>query len=142
MKRTLVTLSLAITAALSFSSANAAELDYSYVEGGLTHVEADGGPDADGWTVGGSAAITSNLHFYGSYAKTDVDHSFIDVDILRLGLGWNTGITDRSDLVVRANYLQLDSDYSGPLGEADGYEVEVGMRTAFTPQLGTSVALG
>ena len=142
MKRTLVTLSLAITAALSFTAAHAAELDYSYIEGGYSHIEADGGSDASGWGVAGSAAITSNLHLFGGYTAAETDSFSIDADIWRFGLGWNTGVTYRSDLVVRANYLQIDTDFPGPTGEADGYEAEVGLRTALTPNFETSVALG
>lgn len=141
MKRTLALYTLALATALPLA-ANAADLDYTYLEGGYTSIEGDGGPDADGWVVGGSAAVAPNVHLYGSYGSTELDDVNLDGDIARIGLGWNTGINDQNDLVVRANYLKIDSDFPGPSGEADGYEAEVGLRTAFTPNFETYAAAG
>lgn len=135
MKRML--LSFALIAALPLA-ASAAELDYSYIEGGYQNFDVDGGADADGWNLGGSAALGQNFHLFGSYGQADLKGVDLDVDIWRVGLGWNTSISDSSDLVVRANYLQLDSD----LADADGYEAEVGLRSALGDQFETYVALG
>lgn len=144
MKRTLALSALALAAALPFA-ASAADLDYSYLEGGYTSIDADGGLDADGWVIGGSAAIAPNVHVFGSYGSTELDgadleDTDIDGGIARIGLGWNTGINDQNDLVVRANYLKIDTDFPG--GDTDGYEAEVGLRTAFTPNFETYAAAG
>jgi Ax21 family sulfation-dependent quorum factor len=139
MKRTVALAALALTAALPFA-ATAADLDYSYFEAGKTFVEADGGADADGWAAQGSFAITPFLHIYGGYGSSKIDDSNIDADISRLGLGWNTSINETSDLVVRANYLDVDAGF--PFGEAEGYEAEVGMRSAWLPKFETYFAAG
>jgi Ax21 family sulfation-dependent quorum factor len=130
-------LALALTAALPFG-ASAADLNYSYIEGGYTEVDLDFGPDADGLAVGGSAALSESIHMFGSYSSVDVTGIGGDLDLWRLGLGWNRGINDSNDLVVRANYVELD----GPGGSVDGWEAEVGLRSALTQKFETYVGLG
>jgi Ax21 family sulfation-dependent quorum factor len=122
-------------------AASAAELDYSYLEGGYVDYGVSDGPDAEGWLIGGSFALGDQLHLYGSHVQADIDHSdLFEADVSRLGLGWNTGISGNSDLVVRANYLKLDSNFPG--ADSDGYEAEVGVRSALTPRFETYAAAG
>lgn len=139
MKRTFAASLLALAVATPFA-AQAADLDYTYFEAGKTWVDADGGADGDGWTGQGSVALGSQFHLYGGYGSAKIDDSNIDVDISRLGVGWNRSINDTSDLVVRANWLDLDAGF--PYGEDDGYEAEVGMRSGWTPNFETYLAAG
>jgi hypothetical protein len=117
MRRTVWISALALSLALPLA-AQAAEFDYSWLEAGYTSIEADDGPDADGWALNGSAAIAPQVHVFGSYAGTELDGVNIDGDVMRLGLGWNTGIAEAHDLVVRANYLKVDTDFPGGDGTA------------------------
>ena len=137
MKRTLI--ALALVAALP-AAASAAELDYNYVEAGRKFVDLQGGNDADGYQIGGSVALGDQFHLFGSYANLSPDvHVFSDdADLWRLGLGWNRSISDSSDLVVRANYGELNTSF----GNADAWEAEVGLRSALTDRFETYVALG
>jgi Ax21 family sulfation-dependent quorum factor len=139
MRRTVWISALALSLALPLA-AQAAEFDYSWLEAGYTSIEADDGPDADGWALNGSAAIAPQVHVFGSYAGTELDGVNIDGDVMRLGLGWNTGIAEAHDLVVRANYLKVDTDFPG--GDGDGYEAEVGLRSALGANFETYVAAG
>lgn len=141
MKRTLVFTVVNLMLALPLA-AGAAELDYSYIEGGWTEIGVRDAPDGDGWLIGGSAALGENIHLFGSYTDANIDHSDFDAEIARLGLGWNTGISDTSDLVVRANFLSLDSNF--PVGDtsSDGYEAEVGLRSALGSKFETYAAAG
>jgi Ax21 family sulfation-dependent quorum factor len=119
-------------------AASAADVSYNYVEGGYQNFDLDGAPGADGVNLGGSAALGQHLHVFGSYGNVEIDNSNVDVDLWRLGLGWNTGISDNSHLVVRANYLQVDAG----LADAEGWEAEVGLRSAFGANFETYVGLG
>jgi Ax21 family sulfation-dependent quorum factor len=137
MKRTLALSILALCTAAPL--AQAADLSYSYLEAGRTWVDADGA-DSDGWGANGSVAIGSAFHVFGGYGSQKIDDSNIDADISRLGVGWNRSINDTSDLVVRANWLDIDAGF--PYGESDGYEAEVGLRSGWTPNLETYAAAG
>lgn len=140
MTRTLTSALLGLALALPLPAA-AADLSYNYVEAGYVDFGVSDGPDAEGWLVGGSVALGDQLHLYGSHLQADIDHSNVfDADVSRLGLGWNTGISDTSDLVVRANYLKLESNFPG--ADSDGYEAEVGLRSALTPRFETYAAAG
>ena len=140
MKRTLTALALAL--ALPFS-AQAADLSYSYIEGGWQKFDIDRGSDSDGWVVNGSAALGENFHIYGGYGQNELDILNVDAEVWRLGVGWNTGISDNSDLVVRANYVEAKTDIPGFRSvKADGYEAEVGVRTAFGQKFETYAAAG
>lgn len=137
MKRILI--ALVLTAALP-AAVSAAELSYNYVEGGRKFVDLQGGNDADGYLVGGSAALGEQFHIFGSYSNLSPDIQVFqdDADLWRLGLGWNTHVSDRSDLVVRANYAELNTRF----GNADAWEAEVGLRSALTDRFETYVGLG
>ena len=137
MKRTLLFSFLALTSA---TAVQAADLSYTYLEAGKTWVDADEGADADGWTGQGSVALGSQFHVFGGYGSQKIDGTSIDVDVARLGLGWNRSISDTSDLVVRANWLDIDAGF--PFGESDGYEAEVGLRSAWTPNFESYLAGG
>jgi Ax21 family sulfation-dependent quorum factor len=140
MKRTLTALALAL--ALPFG-AHAADLSYSYIEGGWQKFDIDGGTNADGWVANGSAALGENFHIYGGYGQSELDRTNIDADTWRLGVGWNTGINASNDLVVRANYVEAKTDIPGFQSvKADGYEAEVGVRTAFGDRFETYAAAG
>ena len=140
MKRTLAALAIAL--ALPFG-AQAADLSYSYIEGGWQKFDFDGGLDGDGWAIGGSAALGENFHMFGSYGQSDVEN-IIDADVWRLGAGWNTGINANNDLVVRASYVEASTDNVPGFGNtsSDGYEAEVGVRTAFGDRFETYAAAG
>lgn len=141
MKRTLAALAIAL--ALPFG-AQAADLSYSYIEGGWQKFNIDSGIDSDGWVANGSAALGEHFHIYGGYGQNELDNINLDADVWRLGVGWNTGISDNSDLVVRANYVEASTDNVPGLGDvsSDGYEAEVGVRSAFGDRFETYAALG
>jgi Ax21 family sulfation-dependent quorum factor len=128
-------LALALTSPLAVS---AADLDYTYIEGGYSQIDPDGHGDADGWGLGGSVALGEQFHVFGGYTDTEFDDGNTKIRPYRLGLGWNRGISEHSDLVVRANLL----DYSGSAIDVHGWETEVGLRSALTDHFETYAALG
>jgi len=117
---------LALLAAAPFA-ASASELSYSYLEAGYTRIT--GSPRIDGATINGSAALGGNFHLFGGYSNLDVDGFSRNFDLWNLGLGYNIGISDRTDLVARIGYQE--ARLSG-FGSADGWLGEVGVRSALT----------
>ena len=140
MKRTSLALALA---ALLPLGATAAELDYSYIEAGYNRIDAHGSDaDADGPAVNGSVALGESFFLYGGYSANDIDDSPADVDVSRIGLGWRYGLASGSDLLVKANYIKADVGGVPIDLDADGYEAEVGLRTAHGDNFESYVALG
>lgn len=152
MKRSLLALTLA--AAVSFAATAAEGLNYNYVEGGYVATNLDNGNDeidADGFGGNASFALTDNFHLFGGFNTQDTDTFELvdggervntDVNQWRLGVGYNLGIADRTDLVARAAYEKIEVDDITVGGERfdiddgdDGYSAEVGVRTAFTDNL-------
>lgn len=133
-KKTL--LALTLLAALPFAASAAEGLSYNYVEGGYAATHTDG-PDADGWAINGSGALSDNFHVFGGYTfqKTDdetigaVRFDGIDVDQWRVGLGYNHPIAANTDLLARVAY---DNYKVEGLDRLDGYSAEVGVRSALT----------
>jgi len=140
MKRTL--LALTLLAALPFAASAAEGVSYNYVEGGYIGTNGDDA-DADGWTVGGSAAIAENFHLFGSYDAQEADDFTFggvgfdgpEVDHWRAGVGYNHQITPKVDLLTRVAYEKYDVDFDGFDSSEDGYSVEAGVRGAMTPNL-------
>lgn len=145
MKRSL--LALTLLAALPFAASAAEGVSYNYVEAGYAGTNVDGGLDADGWAINGSAAIAPNFHLFGGYTGQETDSfdtglgrvSGVDVDQWNLGVGYNHEINSQVDLLTRVAYLKAETDgvnvggvdFSG--SDADGWSVEAGVRGALTP---------
>ena len=135
MKKSLLALSL--LAATPFMASAADGVSYNYVEGGYMATETDSGIDADGWAINGSGAIAPNFHVFGGYAgqKTDdfvvgpTRFEGVDLDQMRLGLGYNHEISPRADLLTRVAYERSEDEFDDSL---DGYSVEAGVRGALT----------
>ena len=138
MKRTAIAL-LAALAATPFA-AQAGDLSYTWLEAGYLRADPDGFDAENGFGIRGSGAITESLHVFGGFDRISVDNDFGDADIdnLRFGFGYNTPISDNTDLVARVAYERIDIDR---LGDVDGYSVEAGVRTAFSPHFEGSAAL-
>ena len=128
MKRSL--LALPLLALLSTGAVAADGVSWNYVEGGYSATNTDAG-DADGFALGGSAAIHPNFHLFGSYANQEIEDTNIDFDQWRLGVGYNHQIAPSADLVTRLAYEKFDA---GNDLDFDGYSAEVGVRGAMTPR--------
>ncbi len=129
MKRSF--LALAMFAALPFAASAADGISYNYVQGGYVATNTDAG-DADGWGLGGSAALSQNFHVFGNFANQDLKDVDADFDQWRVGVGYNHQVSQRMDLVTRVAYEKFDA---GNDIDADGYSVEAGVRGAMTPML-------
>lgn len=128
MKKSLLALSL--LAALPFAASAAEGVSYNYVDAGYVATNLKDLPDADGWGLGGSAAIAPNFHLFGNYATQEVDGTDFDIDTWRLGVGYNHEISKNADLVTRVAYERAESD----VVDLDGYSVEVGVRGSLAPK--------
>lgn len=125
MKRGL--LSLALLAALPFA-ASAADLSYTYIEGGYSHFNS--APDADGLIVNGSYALNDNFHVFGGYGSFGIDRTPVDLDTFDIGLGYRYGLSGNTDLVVRGTYENAVFDKGVP--NVDVWSAEAGVRSALT----------
>jgi Ax21 family sulfation-dependent quorum factor len=136
MKRSPFTLALALAAALPFAASAAEGVSYNYVQGGYVATNGDGA-DADGFGIDGSVAVHPNFHLFGGYANQEIDDTNIDFDQWRVGVGYNLEVSPRADLLARVAYEKFDAgrDFFGNRIEADGYSVEVGVRSALTTNL-------
>jgi len=127
---------LALLAALPMA-ASASDLSYRYLEAGYTR--ASGSPRIDGPTINGSAALGGNVHLFGGYSNLQVDAFDRSFDLWNLGVGYNLGLSDRTDLVARVGYQELRlSNFVA----VDGWFGEVGVRSALSPNVEGQVAVG
>lgn len=135
MKKSL--LALTLLAAIPFAASAADGISYNYVEGGYIATQADVS-DADGFAIRGSGAIAPNFHVFGDYSKQTTDDfnvgAFrfrgVDIDQLRLGVGYNHEIAPAADLVTRVAYERAEDEFNNSF---NGYSVEVGVRGSLAP---------
>ena len=127
MKKTLT--ALALLAALPFAASAADGVSYNYVDAGYVNTDSKGG-DADGWGLKGSFAVAPNFHVFGDYNRQEIDHTNIDVDQWRVGVGYNKEVGPRLDLLTRVAYNKFDAGHGA---DWNGYSAEVGVRGAFNP---------
>ena len=137
MKKSLLALSLLALAPFAASAADG--INYNYVEGGYVATNGDGNADAQGFGVNGSVAIAPNFHLFGGYSNQEIDHTSIDFDQWRVGVGYNHQISQRADLLTRVAYEKFDA---GNNAEFDGYSVEVGLNGALAPRFNGYALVG
>ena len=118
------------------------ELNYNYVELGYLRADPDHLDSEDGVGLRGSFAISPNVHVFGGYdwdaiRRPHANLSGFDADAYRLGLGYNTGISDKVDFVGRVAWERIDI---GSFDD-DGFSAEVGIRAAVAPSFEAGAAL-
>lgn len=126
------TLALAAALGLAATGAQAGDLGYTYVEGGYQDVDVDDvDADGDGFTLGGSIALTDMFHLFGGFgtAELDVDgFGDVDYDTWEVGGGINYGIASNADLVGRLSYVSAEVDAGFADADDDGYRLYGGVR--------------
>ncbi len=130
MKKSL--LALTLIAAVPFAASAADNISYNYVEGGYMATDA-GRNNADGFAIRGSGAIDKNFHVFGEFAKQKTDAFYVgpiryrgvEIDQMRVGVGYNHEISPALDLVTRLAYDRFEDEFNNSV---NGYSVEVGVR--------------
>lgn len=142
MKKSTIALAV-LAAALPFAAAAQTApgaLSYNYAEAGYVYTKADGAPKADGAAANVSFSVHPNVHVFGSVNRQSIDTTSVKVDHLRLGAGYNTPVSARTDLVARGAYERYNINHGG--GKVDGYSAEVGARSVLVDNLEGYAFLG
>ena len=96
------------TALVAAGPAFAAEPSYSYIEaGGIDRDFSTDDLESDGWFAGFSFG-TKHFHFLGEYSDTSGTGGIGDTTTWGLGVGWHGLFGERADLVIEANYVDVD----------------------------------
>lgn len=133
MKRNISLLALALAAIVPFTAANAGELKYTYVQGGYSAADV-AGLDMDGYGVKGSVAFGDK--FYGLASYDRVSDSGFDLNESSLGVGFHTGLSDKTDFFAEASAVRDDFDF---VGSDTGYRVAGGIRSLMSDKFEGSV---
>ena len=129
---------LALLAATPFAASAADGVSYNFVQGGYVATNTDGG-DADGWGLNGSVAVHPNVHLFGGYSNQKLKNTSFDFDQWKIGAGYNTAISSRTDFVANVAYEKLDA---GSGFDFSGYSAEGGVRSALASNLEGYAMLG
>jgi len=116
---------LALGLALTPGLALGEEASYSYLEAGALHHDVDHLGSGNGVALAGSLAFGEHWHGFVSYQDSDRD--YVDIRYNRAGIGYRLPLDSGWDLIARLSYESSDYD---PLGDGDGYGVEVAVRGA------------
>jgi hypothetical protein len=112
-------------------AAQAADMSYTYLDGGLARVDLDGvSRTLDGFFLRGSVSLTDNLFLSGDYV--DVSKSGVDFEQYSVGLGGRFPLSDALDLTTRIAWVQAEAGVRAPPFSArakdDGFSVGAGLR--------------
>lgn len=125
MKKTLLTLLIALLAFALPMSVMASEKSYTFVEGGYVNVDSD----ADGAYMRGNYQFgESGFYLTGKIAHLEVDNTNFDVNDYELGLGYHYTLSDRFDFIGEATRARIDTNF----GDANGYRASIGTRFDLT----------
>lgn len=120
----------------ALGSAQADELDYTYVEAGFGQVEIDGvDEEGDALFLGGSYGIGDTWLLFGEYSTAEFDvggGAEVDFDQFVVGMGAHFPIATSVDFVGKIGYVDWSADVSTPVGSASiddtGYMLSGGVR--------------
>ncbi len=138
-------------ALLALSATAAAEdFSYNYVSFGYGNTDFDTGrggqidnfnADGDGFVLSGAVEITDQIHAFASYDSADLG-SNVDISRWSAGIGYNTSISDVTDMYARISYesFEIDLPLFGSIDDS-GYGFAVGMRYAATDAVELNAAI-
>ena len=131
---------------LSSATAMAEGPSYSFIQANYQEVDIDigGGFDADGngYGVAGSVAINDSWFIFAGYAASELE-SIVDLDEMKLGAGWNSAISEKTDWFVTLAYIDLELSAAGiPSVSDSGFGASVGVRSMMNPNFELYGSLG
>ena len=131
---------------LSSATAMAEGPSYSFIQANYQEVDIDigGGFDADGngYGVAGSVAINDSWFIFAGYAASELE-SIVDLDEMKLGAGWNSAISEKTDWFVTLAYIDLELSAAGLGSVSDsGFGASVGVRSMMNPNFELHGSLG
>ncbi len=132
-----------ISLLLAFSaSASAEDFDYNFLSLGYGSVDFDDvGVDGDGFTIGGSYAMTDSYTAFFDYSAASLDLG-IDTTRWGAGFGYHRALSDKVDLVAELSYeyLEFDIPLIGSIDDT-GLGLAVGVRFAQSEKLELNASL-
>jgi hypothetical protein len=111
--------------------AQADGLSYSYLEGAYIDTDVDNfDKNVDGFALRGSYELTDRVFAFGGYTNqsTSIFGSKLDLQTLRLGVGYAYPLAPTADLYGKIGYAHADANLPGPDLSDDGYTLGVGLR--------------
>jgi hypothetical protein len=129
-------------------TAQAYQIDYTFVEAVFSQVEIDGVDDGDGWFIGGSYGFGTNWLAFAEYSTASFDAgpgTDVDFDQLTLGVGGHCPMTTNVDFVGKLGFVDLSAEVRTPFGNASaddtGILLSAGVRALVMPRVELSGAL-
>lgn len=131
---------------LSSVTAMAEGPSYSFIQANYQEVDIDVGggfsADGDGYDVAGSVAINDSWFVFAGYAASELE-SVVDLDEMKLGAGWNSAISEKTDWFVTLAYIDLELSATGiPSVSDSGFGASVGVRSMMNPNFELYGSLG
>jgi hypothetical protein len=126
-----------ISLILAFSaSANADDFDYNFLTLGYGTVDFDDlGVDGNGFTIGGSYAMTDSYYAFFNYNAASLDAD-IDTTLWGAGFGYHRALSDQVDLVAELSYEYVEFDIPlNPSIDDTGLGLAIGVRFAQSEKL-------
>jgi hypothetical protein len=131
---------------LSSATAMAEGPSYSFIQANYQEIDIDLGAgfdaDGDGYSVAGSVAINDSWFIFVDYAASELE-SIVDLDQTRLGAGFNSAISEKTDWFATLAYVDLSLKAPGfPSASDSGFSASVGVRSMLNPNFELYGSLG
>ena len=132
--------SILLVILFAFSTAVYADgFNYNSVTASYGQIDFDDfSSDSDLFAIEGSFAVSDSFHVFAGYGIGEIEDDFssVDIDQWNIGLGYNTSLSDKIDLVVGLSYEYIELSAANLISIDDnGIGVSVGLRMAATEKL-------
>ena len=114
-------------------------LSYSYIDlRAISEDFNDGGPDSEGFSLRGSAALNDAVFLFGKYdwRELDIAGPNIQDNEANVGVGVRFPVSHNLDLLLQGSYEWIDISEPGfDDFDASGLGAQAGLRAAISPEL-------
>ena len=125
---------LLLVTGMAVSSVQASDVNYNYIEGRYIVDAEDNNIDGDGFRIGGSYRLNSDLYAFGSYETLDFDFNN-DVDILEFGAGYIYPLNTQWDANFTLSFMNVDVSSNTINNDDNGFSITGGVRGMFTSKI-------
>ncbi len=116
------------------------QVDLYYLSAGVDDGSSD--ENGDGFGVKGNFAFADNLFFSGEYQRANYDDSDVDLDQLRLGVGYNTALSAQAVVYGLVEFARAKIDGPGFSESENGFGLHGGVQFSLNEQFALNARLG
>jgi hypothetical protein len=115
---------------------NAADLNYTYVEGRYFINTGLGKENSDGFGLSASYKLEDQIYVAGGLTKLEGEDSEVEIQIISGGVGYIYSLSNNWNADAKFSFIKVENDFpKGKDADDTGYQIRSGVRGLLKPEL-------